>query len=100
MDKEGGKKRKASKNPEAKARRKELSGIKSNLGRLKRRVDGFWYSRLPFSGASGFRRRVLLVRGVLLLVLNVFGEMEMAGGLLYPKACFAVHVSFHSLESM
>ncbi|CAN0390149.1 unnamed protein product, partial [Hapterophycus canaliculatus] len=47
--------------PEARARRKELNKVKATLGRLQRRVDGFWYSKLPFAGASGFRKRVLLV---------------------------------------
>ncbi|CAM9139995.1 unnamed protein product, partial [Pylaiella littoralis] len=48
------------KSPEARARRKELAKVKSTLGRLQRRVDGFWYSKLPFAGASGFIKRVLL----------------------------------------
>lgn len=52
---------KKKKDPEARARRKELSKAKATLGRLRRRVDGFWYSKLPFAGASGFRKRVLLV---------------------------------------
>ena len=50
------------KDPEARARRKALSKVKSTLGRLQRRVDGFWYSKHAFAGASGFRKRVLLVR--------------------------------------
>ncbi|CAN0291024.1 unnamed protein product, partial [Ectocarpus sp. 13 AM-2016] len=52
--------KKTKKDPEARARRKELSKVKSTLGRLQRRVDGFWYSKFPFAGASGFRKRVLL----------------------------------------
>ncbi|CAN0117638.1 unnamed protein product, partial [Ectocarpus fasciculatus] len=52
--------KKTKKNPEARARRKELGKVKSTLGRLQRRVDGFWYSKFPFAGASGFRKRVLL----------------------------------------
>lgn len=54
-------KNKKKRDPEARARRKELSKVKATLGRLHRRVDGFWYSKLPFAGASGFRKRVLLV---------------------------------------
>ncbi|CAN0312582.1 unnamed protein product [Ectocarpus sp. 4 AP-2014] len=53
--------KKTKKDPEACARRKELSKVKSTLGRLQRRVDGFWYSKFPFAGASGFRKRVLLM---------------------------------------
>lgn len=53
---------KKKKDPEARARRKALAKVKSTLGRLQRRVDGFWYSKHAFAGASGFRKRVLLVR--------------------------------------
>eukprot|EP00904_Undaria_pinnatifida_P000721 jgi/Undpi1/1064/HiC_scaffold_10.g04527.m1 len=53
--------KKAKRSLESRALRKDLAKVKSTLGRLRRRVDGFWYSKLPFAGASGFCRRVLLV---------------------------------------
>lgn len=57
-------KKKIKRSSEARSRRRDLARTKGTLHRLKRRVDGFWYSRLPFAGPSGFRRRVLLVSGL------------------------------------